>query len=290
MSITAKMVQDLRKQSGAGIMECKEALKESEGDIEKSLDFLRKKGSMKAAKKADRSTKEGSVAIAVDGKSAAMVEIKCETDFVARNEVFQTFCADMAKHVVNNDMAEDESAFGAQTFTGGDKSVKEVITERIHEIGENIVIGRKAKYEIAGNGGFGNYVHGTGNIGVLVEFSCEKEETETDAKFLELTKDIAMHIAATAPSALNAEDIPADLLAKEKDIFETQAKESGKPEKIIPKIIEGRVQKFYAESCLLLQSFVKDPDITVIALLKKVSEDLGDTITISRFNRFQLGE
>ncbi len=290
MSITAKMVQELRKQSGAGIMECKEALKESDGDVEKSLDFLRKKGSMKAAKKADRSTKEGSVAITVDGKSAGMVEIKCETDFVARNEIFQAFCADMAKHVVSNDLTEDESAFEGQTFTGSDKSVKEVVTERIHEIGENIVIGRKTKYELAGNGGFGAYVHGTGNIGVLVEFSCEKEETESDTKFLELTKDIAMHIAATAPAALGAEDIPADVLAKEKEIFETQAKESGKPEKIIPKIVEGRVQKFYAESCLLLQSFVKDPDTTITALLKKVGEDFGDTITISRFARFQLGE
>lgn len=291
MAISADMVKDLRKKSGAGIMECKDALKESDGDMEAALDLLRKKGISKAAKKADRSTKEGAVSGIIAGKTAVMVEIKCETDFVARNEKFQDLCKGLAEHVASSDFTEDDDAFAEQAYSADtSKKIKDVLTGNIHEIGENLVIGRRTRFDLSGPGGFGLYIHGGGSIGVLVEVSAESDDVASKPGFSELCKDLAMHTAASHPIAIAPEDVPEDVLAKEREIFEAQAKESGKPDNIIPKIVEGRVKKFFAEACLLEQAFVKDPDKSVKSVIGEKAKELGGAIKVNRFKRFQLGE
>ena len=292
MTVSASMVKDLRVKSGAGIMECKEALKESEGDLEAALDFLRKKGAAKAAKKADRSTKEGSVAGASDGKVAALIEIKCETDFVARNDKFQAFCKSLAEHTQAAGPGENDEAFLAQPFASNTSiSVKEAIEKNVHEVGENIVVGRRVSFELSGAGAFGLYIHAGGAIGALVELGCGKEETVGSDAFATLAKDIAMQVAASpATVAVTSDDLPVDVVEREKSIFEAQAKESGKPDKIIPKIVEGMTKKFFKEACLVDQVFVKDTDKTIDALLKESGKAMGDEISVRRFSRLQLGE
>jgi elongation factor Ts len=289
--ITSDMVKDLRLRSGAGIMECKEALNETGGDPEAALDFLRKKGGAKAAKKADRSAKEGSVRGAISGKMAALAEFKCETDFVARNELFQKLVADMAAHVIASPVVEGEVAFFAQPFNG-DKSrtIKETIAAKIHELGENIVPGRRVRYELSGPGGFGLYIHGAGNIGALVELGAASDAIAASGKFQQAARDLAMHIAAANPVSISSDGVPADILARERAIFEDQTRQSGKPENLIPKIVEGKVKKFYSESCLIEQAFIKDPDKSVDTLLKETGKELGGELTIRRFVRLQLGE
>lgn len=292
MTITAPMVKDLRSKSGAGIMECKEALNESAGDIEAALDFLRKKGAAKAAKKADRSTKEGSIAGLLSDKKASLVELKCETDFVAMNEKFKAFTTKLAEQTLKNGEGSDEADFSGQAFIDDEsKTVNDAITEAIHEIGENIVIGRRVRYELVGAGVFGLYIHAGDSIGALVELGCEKVATSTNDKFVALAKDMGMQIAAVPTTiAITPGDLPQEVIDHEKSIFEGQAKESGKPEKIIPKIVEGMTKKFFKEACLIEQAFVKDTDKNIGALLAELGKELGDEITIRRFSRFQLGE
>ncbi len=288
MSISAKMVSELRAATGAGIMECKEALKETDGDMEGAIDFLRKKGAAKAAKKADRSTKEGAIAVVVNGNSAAIAEVKCETDFVARNEKFQAFAADLATTVLTHGAAEGEALDG-KTFTDG-HTVKEAITAAIHEIGENIQPGRNAKITLEGSGAFGSYVHGGGAIGVIVELACGDADTAGKQELAELGRDIAMHVAASNPLALNPDSLDADLVAREREIMEAKAKESGKPDNIIPKIVEGQVKKYFGEVCLTMQPFVKDPDKTIDQIVAETGKKLGDTVTVKSYIRYQLGE
>ncbi|MBI4665645.1 MAG: elongation factor Ts [Nitrospinae bacterium] len=286
--ITSDMVKDLRARSGAGIMECKEALNENGGDMEAALDFLRKKGAAKAAKKADRSTKEGAIAGFVSGGTAALCEIKCETDFVSRNDVFQKLARDLAAHVAASPVAGSDEAFLAQPLAG--KTVQDEVNAKIHELGENITAGRRVRFDLAGNGGFGLYIHGAGSIGCLVEVSSASAGIAGKDKFAELCKDLAMHIAASSPIALTSADVPAETLERERAIFETQARESGKPENILPKIVEGRVKKYYSEVCLMEQAFVKNPDVTINGLLASASKELGGQVSIARFARLQLGE
>lgn len=288
MSISAKMVSELRAATGAGIMECKEALKESDGNIEEAVDFLRKKGAAKAAKKADRSTKEGAIAVVVEGNSAALAEVKCETDFVARNDKFQAFTANLAATVLKNGAAEGDSLLD-QTFTDG-RTVRDALAGAIHEIGENIQPGRNARLTLEGPGAFGAYIHGGGAIGVVVELTCGNADTAGKPELAELGRDIAMHVAAANPLSLNPDSLSADIVAKEKEIFEIKAKESGKPDNIIPKIVEGQVKKFYGEVCLTMQPFVKDPDKTIDQIVAETGKKLGDTIVVKGFVRYQLGE
>ncbi|MBF0290899.1 MAG: elongation factor Ts [Nitrospinae bacterium] len=289
--ITSDMVKDLRQRSGAGIMECKEALGETGGDMEAALDFLRKKGAAKAAKKADRSAKEGAVSGVVSGKTATLVELKCETDFVGRNDLFQKLAKDIASHVSASPFVEGEEAFFAQPFQGDkSKTIKDLLASKIHELGENIVAGRRVRYDLSGPGGFGLYIHGAGNIGSLVELGAASDAVASSEKFQQVARDLAMHVAAANPLALSSEGIPADILARERAIFEDQTRQSGKPENLIPKIVEGRIKKFYSESCLNEQAFIKDPDKSVGVLLKETSKELGGELTIRRFVRLQLGE
>lgn len=290
MTISADMIKTLRQSSGAGIMECKEALKETDGDMDAALEFLRKKGSSKAAKKADRSTKEGAVGGMVVDSVGAIVEVKCETDFVARNDKFQELTRELAGHVARSPEAADDEAFLAQAWAEDpSKTVNDVITARIHELGENIVIGRREKITLAG-GGLGLYIHGVGGLGALVEVSCESGEAAETEKFSDLCRDIAMHVVAANPLSVSVDDLPPEVVEKEREIFEVQTRESGKPEKIIPKIVEGRLKKYYTEACLLEQPFVKDPDRSVKKLLEDAGKELGSPVEVRRFVRYQLGE
>ncbi len=272
-------------------MECKQALKESGGDMDGAIEFLRKKGTSKAVKKADRSTKEGAVSGSVSNGVAALVEVKCETDFVARNEKFQALTKSISNHIAASDTVEDSESIMNQAFAGDPaKTVRDIITESIHEMGENITIGRHARFELEGSGGFGLYIHGVGSIGSLVEVSLDSGQAVGGEGFANLCHDLAMHVAAANPVSISADDLPSEIVEKEKEIFEAQIRESGKPEKIIPKIIEGKIRKYYSEVCLLEQAFVKDPDISVKKYIQNAEAELEAKATVKRFSRFQLGE
>ena len=275
MAITASMVKDLRDRTGAGMMDCKKALTATNGDMDAAIDFLREKGLSKAAKKASRVAAEGLVEAYVDeaNKVAVLVEVNCETDFVANTDEYKNLVLSIAKHIAANKPA-DVAALNHQIFLGTDKKVSEVITEAIAKIGEKIDIRRFTVYEY-GNDTLGHYIHGAGRIGVLVEL--EGGDTE-------VAKDVAMHIAAANPSYLDRTLVPAAELDHEKEVLAEQAKNEGKPEKIIEKMVQGRIQKFYKEICLVDQEFIKDPDKSVGALLKE------HNAKAKRYVRYQLGE
>ena len=275
MAITASMVKDLRDRTGAGMMDCKKALTATNGDMDAAIDFLREKGLSKAAKKASRVAAEGLVEAYVDeaNKVAVLVEVNCETDFVANTDEYKNLVLSIAKHIAANKPA-NVAALNDQIFLGTDKKVSEVITEAIAKIGEKIDIRRFTVYEY-GNDTLGHYIHGAGRIGVLVEL--EGGDTE-------VAKDVAMHIAAANPSYLDRTLVPAAELDHEKEVLAEQAKNEGKPEKIIEKMVQGRIQKFYKEICLVDQEFIKDPDKSVGALLKE------HNAKAKRYVRYQLGE
>lgn len=275
MAITASMVKDLRDRTGAGMMDCKKALTATNGDMDAAIDFLREKGLSKAAKKASRVAAEGLVEAYVDeaNKVAVLVEVNCETDFVANTDEYKKLVLSIAKHIAANKPA-DVAALNDQIFLGTDKKVSEVITEAIAKIGEKIDVRRFTVYEY-GNDTLGHYIHGAGRIGVLVEL--EGGDTE-------VAKDVAMHIAAANPSYLDRTLVPAAELDHEKEVLAEQAKNEGKPEKIIEKMVQGRIQKFYKEICLVDQEFIKDPDKSVGALLKE------HNAKAKRYVRYQLGE
>jgi len=261
------------------MLDCKKALEETGGDMEKAVDFLRTKGLAAAAKKAGRAATEGLVAavIAADGKSGALVEINSETDFVAKTEKFQAFVADVANQVLVAAPADNEALFSQDSVKEPGKSVQATLNEAIAVIGENLQIRRFARFESTGL--TGSYIHAGGKIGVLVDFAGTGD-------LAPIARDIAMHIAAAAPLYVRREEVAADVLEREKEIYRAKARETGKPENIIEKIIEGQVNKYYGEVCLLEQSFVKDPDKTIQQILKSAGAD----VTVNRFARFVLGE
>lgn len=275
MAITASMVKELRERTGAGMMDCKKALTATNGDMDQAIDYLREKGLSKAAKKASRVAAEGLVADYVDEANhvAVLVEVNCETDFVANTDEYKNLVLSVAKHIAAHKPA-DVAELNDQTFEGTDKKVSEVITEAIAKIGEKIDIRRFAVYEY-GNDTLGHYIHGAGKIGALVEL---------EGGDAEVAKDVAMHIAAANPSYLDRTQAPASELDHEKEVLAEQAKNEGKPEKIIEKMVLGRIQKFYKEICLVDQEFIKDPDKSISTLLKE------HNAKAKRFVRFQLGE
>ena len=289
--ITAALVKDLREKTGVGMMDCKKALAENNGDLEASIDWLRAKGLSKAAKKADRAAAEGIVAVAIDGAQAAVVELNSETDFVARNADFQKAASDFAKLALK---AGDHDALLNASHGGG--KVSESVTNLIATIGENITLRRSAKLGV-GNGAIASYVHAKvdgadnlGRIAVLVAL----ESTGDKAKLEAVGKKIAMHIASANPLALNEADIPADRVEREKSVLLDQIKEDpkavGKPQQVLDKMLEGRMRKFFEESVLTKQAFVMNPDETVEAALKGAEKDVGAPITIKGFVRFGVGE
>jgi len=289
-TITAAQVKELRQATDAGMMECKKALVEAEGDFDAAVDILRKNGLAKAAKKAGRATNEGRVTAMVckkDATKGAVVEINCETDFVAMNDKFANFCETMTSAVLHNDPADVE-ALKASEYEG--QNVGEMLTEAIHTIGENMQVGNFKRIEIEGTGALVSYIHMNGKIGVLAGFNFNNEATATDERFIALGKDVAMQIAATNPVSLDQDSVPAEVAAKEMEIYKAQAAESGKPENIQEKIATGRMQKFYKENCLVEQDFVKNPDITVTEHINAVAKEIGDEIKCTVFARIALGE
>ena len=274
MQITASMVKELRERTGSGMMECKKALQESEGDLDVAIENMRKSGLAKADKKSGRVAAEGRVVIEIsdDGKSAAVVEVNCETDFVSGGDDFLSFVTAIAKTALANQPA-DIAALSEMTLDGSSETIEEARKTKIAKIGENMQL-RRFELLKSEDGRFGRYLHGS-RMGVVVEMVNGNDE---------LIKDVAMHIAASNPLCVSENDVPADVLEKEKDILRAQALESGKPADIVEKMLTGRVRKYLAEITLLGQSFVKDPDKTVETLLA----DAG--ATVNSFVRYEVGE
>jgi len=286
MSITAAMVKELREKSGAGMMDCKTALNESGGDMEAAVDWLRTKGLAKAAKKAGRVAAEGLVGVAAEGNKAAVIELNSETDFVARNEGFQELVSKVAQVAVGTDGSVE--AVAAADLGG--KPVTDAITDAIATIGENMTLRRSAVLS-ANEGVVSTYIHGKvveglGKIGVLVALESSGDKGKLDA----LGRQIAMHVAATSPLALNTDELDPAVVEREKTVFSEQARESGKPENIIEKMVEGRLRKFYEEVTLVKQAFVINPDQTVEQAVEALAKELGTDVKLSGFVRFALGE
>ena len=272
MTITAAMVKELRELTGAGVMACKKALVETDGDQEAAIEILRKKGEATAVKKSGRIAAEGVVFTAVKDGKAAIVEVNSETDFVAKNEEFKTFVMDVAKQVVKNNPATVEDLLAEPSISVEGKTVNEVLIDKIATIGENMTVRRFARFETT-DGLIEKYIHGDGKIAVLVNMKNGNKE---------LAKDICMQIAAARPEYLNEESVPAERIEKEKEILKIQTMNEGKPEAIAEKIVMGRINKFYEEICLVDQEFVKDSSMKVAQVLKDA--------TVVEFARFEKGE
>lgn len=279
MSVTASMVKELRELTGAGMMDCKEALNETNGDIEAAKDWLRKKGIAKAEKKSGRVAAEGQVYAWAEGNRGVLVEVNSETDFVARNDAFVAFTQELAQLVLNSGETDVEKLKSTKLADG--VTVADRITTLVATIGENISL-RRATTLTVQSGVVSSYIHGSGKIGVLVALQA----SESSEKLAETARNIAMHVAAANPQFLDRTSVDGKALDREREIFADQARQSGKPENIIEKIVEGRVNKFYEEVCLTEQAFIMDTDHKVADVVKSVDANAK----ISGFARFQLGE
>jgi elongation factor Ts len=292
MAITATQINELRKSTGAGMLDCKKALEEVDGDFEKAVDFLRTKGLAAAAKKAGRAATEGMVAafISDDLKNGVLLEINSETDFVAKNEKFQAFVASIGAHILATSPADVEAML-QQPFSGdASKTVQAFLGESISIIGENLQIRRFAKYDVQGDGCIGSYIHAGGKIGVMVQIASPALTDANKDALQGFVRDVAMHSAAAAPAYVSRDQVPADVLEREKEVYRAKAKESGKPDAIIEKIIDGQINKYYADICVLEQAFVKDTDKTIQQVAKECGNAVGGTVSVARFERFVLGE
>ena len=287
MSVTAALVKELREKSGAGMMDCKKALSETDGDMEAAIDWLRTKGLATAAKKSGRVASEGLVAFAVDGTRGALIELNAETDFVARNTEFQEFASTLASLALN---AVDIDALGGVDYPGTGRNVSEELTHKIATIGENMSLRRMETVSV-GAGSVVSYMHnstapGLGRIGVLVAL-----ESSADAAVLEeLGKQIAMHIAATSPASLSVNDLDPESVQRERDVLIEQAKASGKPQEIAEKMVEGRMKKYYQEVVLLEQTSVIDGETQIAGVVANAAKSAGTDIELKAFARFNLGE
>lgn len=273
--ITASLVNQLRKQTNAGLMECKKALTEANGDIEEAVQILRKKGAASAAKKASRDAKEGVIAqfIQPNAKVGVIVEVNCETDFVAKNESFQTFCNGIAEK-----LAADPGT-----------DIEALRTQQVAQVGENIKIPRHQRVEIDGNGLVAAYIHTGAKVGVLAEVHAEKEETVQAEAFKSLVRDITLQIAAASPVAVSRDEVDPEIVRKEKEIAEEQAK--GKPAAAVEKIIEGKLNKYFQGVCLIDQGFIKNNGETSVGdHIAETAKALGDNISVKQFIRYQVGE
>ncbi len=286
--ITAALVKELREKTGAGMMDCKKALGENDGDVEASIDWLRTKGLATAAKKAGRVASEGLVGIAIDGAKGAVVEINAETDFVARNETFQDFVTTAANIALTT--GNDVDALRAAPFPGEERTVQEQLTHMIATIGENMSI-RRVQTLSVDKGVVSSYIHtalapGIGKIGVLVALETEADAAKADA----FGKQLAMHVAAAKPQSISRDDMDQEIVDRERAIFAEQARESGKPAEIVEKMVEGRIRKFYEEACLVDQTFVIDGDSKVSKAIEAAGKDAGGSMTLKGFSLFVLGD
>jgi elongation factor Ts len=273
---SAADVAKLRELTGAGLMDCKKALVEANGNLDGAVDILRKKGVASAGKKSGREAKEGVIVhyVQPDGKLGLLVEINCETDFVARNESFGAFCKDIAKKLADNPSADLEADRVAA----------------VSKIGENILISRHQRMDVSGNGLIAAYIHTGGKVGVLVEVGAGKQETVANEEFKQLVRDVTLQIAASSPVAVSRESVPAEQLAKEREIAAQSDRLKGKPAQAMEKILQGVIEKYFQTVCLVDQGFVKNPEVTVKQHVDTISKKLGDDIVIRRFVRFQVGE
>lgn len=272
---TSNDVMDLRKKTGAGIADCKKALTETNGDMEKAIDFLREKGIATAAKKASRIAAEGIVLAKIAEDTGVLVEVNCETDFVSKGDQFKALVEDVADYVIKNDVKDIEALKAEKNAD---------IINATAKIGEKIDIRRFVKYTVD-NGIVESYIHMGGKVGVLLEIDgCTCDSTK------ELAHDIALQIAAAKPLYISASDVPSDVIEHEKEILKAQALNEGKPVAIVDRMVEGRVKKYFEEFCLLNQAFVKDPSLTIEKVVKDYSNKMGKTLTVKRFTRFEMGE
>lgn len=286
--ITASLVKELREKTGAGMMDSKKALVESGGDMEAAVDWLRAKGIAKAAKKAGRVAAEGLVGVAVDGLVGAAVEVNSETDFVARNAEFQEMVGEIASVAVGVD--GDVDALLATVMPSSGKSVEDHVKDKVASVGENMGVRRFARLSVS-SGAIAKYVHNAvvtdkGKIGVL----CALESDGDAEKLAALGRQICMHIAATNPASLDVSDLDPELVEREKQVLTEQARESGKPDAVIEKMIVGRLNKFYKEVCLMKQAFVINPDLTIEAALKQAEGDVGAPVALTGYVRLEVGE
>ena len=276
--ITASDVNKLRSMTGVSMMECKKALVETNGDIEAAVKILREHGVAVAAKRADKEANQGIIAakIAEDGSKIAMVEVNCETDFVARNTDFVAFVDTVAVNVLKNeaDVAE---------------VMKDELASKISAIGENLKIRRSEKFALQGPGRLASYIHMGGKVGVIIEVGCEKAETVNKEAFVDMVRDITLQIAASSPRWLDRTQVPADVIASEREIYAKQMEDQKKPANILEKILDGKVHKFFSEVCLVDQVFVKDSALSITQLVDQTGKTVGDKLTIRRYVRYQLG-
>lgn len=276
--ITVATINDLRQRTNAGMMDCKKALIETNGDMDAAIKILREKGLAIQVKRADKESKEGIIKaiVSADGNTIALAEVNTETDFVAKTDNFKNFVAAVTQKV----MEKGENI--------GD-SMKDELMTIISQTGENVKVRRTARYELSGTGKIESYIHMGGKVGVIVEVACGKPETASHPTFVELVHDLALQIAAAAPRYLVPEEVPADIIEAEKDIYRNQLAEQKKPANIIENILKGKIQKFYSDICLIHQPFVKEPKLSITDIVNACAKATGDTVTIKRFVRFQLG-
>lgn len=298
MEISASMVKELRERTGAGMMDCKKALTETNGAIEKAVELLREKGLAAAAKRSGRIAAEGLVQsyISSDKRRGALVEVNCETDFVAKTDQFRSFVTELAEHIANKNprslSAEsgDEGPFLLEQEFKDGQTVQDHITQMVATIGEKISARRFIRFEAGADGFVQDYIHLGGKIGVLLELSSSQSDPTTNEELISLAKDLTMQIAAAKPEYIRREEIPSSIIEKEKSIYKAQAINEGKPEKVAEKITFGRLQKFYKENCLEEQEFIKDSDLTVGKVIAQVAQSVGSEIKVLRFARFERGE
>ncbi len=285
MAITAELVRQLREKTGAGMMDCKKALEETGGDFEKAIEYLRKKGAAVAAKRAERTANEGLVItkLSEDAKTAAIVEVNCETDFVARSEAFVELSDKIAELVFSNNFSDVDELLAAKSNS---LTVTDLINEAVGKIGEKIVISRFRKVSV-NNGSIVDYIHPGSKLGVLVIFEYEKP---VPADFKSFARDIAMQVAAMRPTTLTRDQVEKTLIEKEIEIYKTQARNEGKPEQVLDKIAQGKLEKFFQEICLLEQPFVKDGSKSVGELIKSYNEINSTDIRVKEFIRFHLAD
>lgn len=288
MSVSASAVKELREKTNAGMMDCKKALEETQGDFEAAVEWLRKKGLASAAKKSDRLASEGLVTAMSNGTSGVVVEINSETDFVSRNDAFKSFVNDIAQHAMTT--KESGEILDQKFMKNPSTTVGEAVKETIAKIGENLVVRRAQKFELTGNGFINTYVHGEGKIGVMLELTASTPAAATSPETKTVAQDICLHIAAMNPLSISSEQMDQNLVNKEKEILKAKGLEQGKKAEMIDKIVEGQIRKFLAENCLVDQAYVKNPDLKISDYLKEAGKKAGGDLTIKRFVRYELGE
>ncbi len=302
MAISADMVKKLRDQTGVGMMDCKKALTETNGDYEKATTLLREKGIAVAAKRESRMASEGVIGtyISDDSQTGVLVELNCETTFVAKTDEFITLAGNIAKHIAHTSpsiisTANVDELIAQPFFEDPSQAIKDVVNTLVAKLGEKTTVTRFVRIDVGGpdhesNGAIGSYIHMGNQIGVMVEMNCESEEIAASEGISQLAKDLAMHISWSTPEFMEVCEIPADVIEKERDVHRQWAIKEGKPEQIIEKIVDGRMKEYYSRACLVEQAFIKDDSMTISDLIKTFMRDAGETVNIAGFARFRVGE